>query len=153
MCQKGVRKQNGLGVLKVCAPGHDRGEVLLGLLNKSVDQAKHFGRNGTSRIEQIHARERCNLIVAAAARSNSTTQVGSDLGNKRILKSSVNVLISFQRDQFSRLKPRRDSAVPRDDVVALDLGEEPCAAERSRVGNRRLNVVGRESPIKMCRFG
>ncbi len=127
--------------------------MLLGLLNKSVNQAKRFGGNGTSRIEQIHARERCNLIVAAAACANATTQVGPDLGNKRVLKSSVHILVGFQRDQIARLKSRRDSAVPRDDVVALDLGEEPCTAERTCVSNRCLNVIGRESPIKMCRFG
>ncbi len=112
MGEQVVREQDGLRVLQVGAPRHDRLGMRLGLGHERVDDAEEIARDDAGVIEQVQTHERRDLVVAAAPRPQLAAELGTDLGDEGGLERAVHVFVAGSRLQSAVLHARRERVEP-----------------------------------------
>ena len=144
-----VRECHRLGMLQMRAAGHDGVLVGFGLRDDRVDDAQDVAGDRARVIEQIHAHECRDLVVAAAAGAELAAELGTDDRDERLFEGTVHVFVGRTGAQCSVGDAARQHVEALVHGTLLLGGEIAGRGERLRVCVRTGDVIQREHPVEV----
>ncbi|OUD96248.1 hypothetical protein CMMCAS03_01150 [Clavibacter michiganensis subsp. michiganensis] len=97
-----MREEHRLRMLQVRAARHDRAARRLGLRGQGVDEPHEHRVDHRGVVAEVHADERRDLVVAAAARAELPAELGARDVHEAALEGAVHVLVGLGRDERAR---------------------------------------------------
>ena len=150
--QQVVAEQHRLGMLEMGAARHRHTEVAIRLREKGIDGIEHATGEVVGLLAEVHPEQGRDLVIAGAARAQTSADMGAGALDQAPLQGGVHVLVVLGGSEgagddicFELVQAGQHR---RECVVV----EEASGREDLRVGTAARDVVARQAPVEVGRL-
>lgn len=150
-----MREEHGLGLLHVRVARHDDAKVVLGEIEQRAAQVEYLVREAVRELLGMMTRVGRDLVVATAARMQTTTCRANRLGQVAF-DGHVDILVVYVEIEVAFLNARGDGVKASANILGILFRNHALTGEHERMRLRSLDVGlphalvnGKEAP-KAC---